>query len=430
MAMRRALTLGTTAALLSASPAWAAAKGFPDVKTGHWAAPAVEEMAVKRTLMRAFADGTFRGEQPLTRVQLAQSLDSLLWDLEGIAKTSWVPDTPANRYPLTDVTGVERRTVVKLVNRYRLWDGVPGVTPERFEPNAQVSRSEMAHVVKNLLERGEAKGVVRPVNDRSTGNPYQDLVASEWAYRAILANTSRYRVMVGFPDHNFKPKESLTRYQYAAVGSASFPLVRELVRRSVKQRDLERTTAAPIPQSPNAFQEVRPYSVSLGVPALAGPLGLAANARVIGYPTFGAGNSWFALADLNVGIIPALGASMTLGAFPKLPALGLPGIGSLHLQPYVGIAPYVDGVRGVGIALPAVGGISYLRTGPFGIYAMASATPATIDSRGINAGLTTGLSLGGEYVLAPSLSLLGGVGLAGTPTGLALAPTLGVSWGM
>ncbi len=425
--LKRTLSFCLAGTLISAAPAWAASKGFPDVKKGHWASPAVEEMAVKRTLMRAFEDGTFRGEQPLTRVQLAQSLDALLWDLEGIAKTSWEPEVAPKRYPLSDVKGPERHTVVKLVNRYRLWEGVPSVSPERFEPNAQVTRSEVAQVVKNLLERGEAKGVVLPVNDRTTGNPYHDLPSSEWAYQAILANKTRYKVMVGFPDQNFKPRESLTRYQYAAVGASSFPLVRELVRRSVARRAAEQ--AAALNAGPlNRFHEARPFAVGLGVGALGSPLGLTSNIRAVGYPTLGPAGAWFGMADLTMNMTPAFGASMTLGAFPRLPSFALPGVGSLHLQPYVGISPYFDGSRGLGVALPALGGIAYLRTGPIGVYAMASATAATLDSTGMWAGYSSGFNLGGEYVLSPNLSLMGGVGMLGAPSGLVLAPTLGLSF--
>lgn len=427
--MKRAASVGLATLLLSAAPAWAASRAFPDVDASHWARAAVEEMAIKRTLMRAFADGTFRGEQPLTRVQLAQSLDTLLWDLEGISKTSWEPDGPSARHALSDVRGPARYTVVKLVNRYRLWDGVPGITPDRFGPDARVSRSEVAQVVKNLLERGEAKGVVRPVKDRVTDNPYHDLTPSEWAYQAILANNSRYRVMIGFPDKNFRPRESLTRYQYAAVGAASFPLVRELVRRSVQERDRERAqmSAAPLPRPRNAFQEQRPVALTLGTGTLGGPLGLSTRIRGVAYP----GGDLFAMAELDLGLIPLSGGSLTLGAFPRMPALGLPGLGSLHLQPYVGIAPYVTGSGTLGVALPLVGGIGYLRTGPVGLYAMASVSGATLDTAtGFNPALQTGLSLGAEYVLAPNLSLMGGLGVAGMQAGLRVAPTLGVSFGL
>jgi N-acetylmuramoyl-L-alanine amidase len=55
---------------------------FPDVLSDHWAAEAVERMA-EAGIISGYPDGTFQGDKPVTRYELASSLDRLYFALKG-----------------------------------------------------------------------------------------------------------------------------------------------------------------------------------------------------------------------------------------------------------------------------------------------------------------------------------------------------------
>ncbi|HAR69313.1 MAG TPA: hypothetical protein DCR99_06695, partial [Thermus scotoductus] len=58
---------------------------FSDVPAGHWAKEAVEALAAKG-LVIGFPDGTFRGNENLTRYQAALIIYRLLQQIEGELK--------------------------------------------------------------------------------------------------------------------------------------------------------------------------------------------------------------------------------------------------------------------------------------------------------------------------------------------------------
>ena len=55
---------------------------FSDVPAGHWAKEAVEALAA-RGIIVGFPDGTFRGNEPITRYQAALIIYRLLQQIEG-----------------------------------------------------------------------------------------------------------------------------------------------------------------------------------------------------------------------------------------------------------------------------------------------------------------------------------------------------------
>ena len=71
--MRKALLSTCAAALLaaSASTAFAAANPFEDVPEGHWAYDAVAQLAADGVI-EGYGDGTYRGDQKITRFEMAQ----------------------------------------------------------------------------------------------------------------------------------------------------------------------------------------------------------------------------------------------------------------------------------------------------------------------------------------------------------------------
>lgn len=343
-------------------------EAYKDVPGGHWAADAVAEMSIRRVLMKGFEDNTFRGEAAFSRGDLAWALEDLVQELELLSKTSWALEKPREKV-FGDLRGSEARTagVQKLANRYGLWDGVPGIEDDRFHPEAQVTRAEIAMVVRNLLAAGEARGVVLPRDPRSPDNPFKDVRESEWAYHAILEDNQRYRVMVGFPDITFRPDGLLDRFQFAAIGSASFGMIRELIRRSA----VERAAMAEKGQT-ERYLEKLPLVVAGGAglaegttPGTAGDLFLRAGLHGA-LPEALGGTKWFHYLDASVGLAP------TAGAFSLLACTGPAGpifsdvlSGSLQLQPYAGVRAAMAGAFSA--AAPVVGGFAYWRRDAIGL---------------------------------------------------------------
>jgi hypothetical protein len=66
-------------------PVRAQTTAFKDVPADHWAAAAVQEVVAKG-IMTGFPDGTFRGDQPVTRYELAVTLARFMRHVEESLK--------------------------------------------------------------------------------------------------------------------------------------------------------------------------------------------------------------------------------------------------------------------------------------------------------------------------------------------------------
>ncbi|MCS6949647.1 MAG: S-layer homology domain-containing protein [bacterium] len=77
--VRGAIALMVTAIITL--PASAQPPEFRDVPADHWAAAAVKEVVAKG-IMKGFPDGTFRGDQPVTRYELAVTLARFMRHVE------------------------------------------------------------------------------------------------------------------------------------------------------------------------------------------------------------------------------------------------------------------------------------------------------------------------------------------------------------
>lgn len=76
---------GAVAVLIATLPAFAQDTQLKDVPPDHWAAAAVKEVVAKG-IMKGFPDGTFRGDQPVTRYELAVTLARFMRQVEESLK--------------------------------------------------------------------------------------------------------------------------------------------------------------------------------------------------------------------------------------------------------------------------------------------------------------------------------------------------------
>ena len=110
---------------------------FSDIVPGHWAIQQVSR-AVGARLMQGFPDQTFRGEQPLTRYQLAVVLAKLVEQLKIETRLLTPADLPAQHWASTGVKLVTGLDLLPLdpngrfqgdlpVSRYQLAVGLAGL---------------------------------------------------------------------------------------------------------------------------------------------------------------------------------------------------------------------------------------------------------------------------------------------------------------
>lgn len=430
--MSKPLTLGVVlAALLLARPAHAAlaADTFKDVPAGHWAEAGIGEVAVKRDLMRGYPDGTFQGDRPFTRYQFAESLLSLVKELEDFSHVSWRPtERPLNTY--ADVPpGPTRDALLALANDYALFEGVPGLTPERFAGDRTVTRFEMAKVIANLMRLAEAKDVVRPRGTVQDTLPFKDVDRSAWLWRDLQDVSQRYRVMVGFPDATFRGTEELTRYQYAQAISQTVPLIRQLITETIEIKREEERQA----RGAWRWQEREPYHLDLttGITGgtSAGKMTSALTGRYVGYP-----GQLMWLSDTRLQLESGALAGTTAGGGVALDEvlmgmIQVPLLGPVQLQPLLGARMLLD-LAPTGqnylFAGPGAGAIAYWRPegtawgfrGRLGYASMllGSSLSGAASPAPAGLGLWQG-ELAAEYHLASWWNLEAGVGYWEAPSG-------------
>ncbi|MGE5707183.1 MAG: S-layer homology domain-containing protein, partial [Bacteroidota bacterium] len=414
--MKNALWLLPIVVGTIAAPVYAVAPSdvFKDVPAGHWAEKGVEEMAIKRSIMRGYEDFTFRGDLPYTRLQFATSMKELINDIEGIAKASLKLEKPLNNR-FSDVQGYDRDVVLPLANEYGLFQNVPGIEPGAFHGDRPMTRYEVARVINNLMRTAEKKDVIRP---RKDGKNYEfsDVSQKEAIYREIQTVANHYGVMIGFPDNTFRGKEDLTRYQFAMTGTQMVPLINELVTSTLEQRAAEKRAANFVPLPFHA--EIMSGMTGGAVPSSMVP---ALGFRWVDQP------NWFMRNDTRLqfhsGAV-AVGNDRSglmlderFGAFPVMRFFGL--------QPYVGARAIGDFYNKTSL----MGGVTYGLTGEWHLDPTWAVGANLFESNLLlaqNLGAADpnprGMFLGGadlelSYALNPKLALTGGLGFWEAPSG-------------
>jgi hypothetical protein len=128
------------------------AQPFADVPTNHWAYDAIAELAAKG-LIEGYPDGTFKGNQPLTRYEMAMVVARIIARIEAIP-TPPPPevrraDLDAVRRDLTAATGriaVTERDIAalqRLVNEFRAELQALGVRVTALEEELQALRARL-----------------------------------------------------------------------------------------------------------------------------------------------------------------------------------------------------------------------------------------------------------------------------------------------
>jgi hypothetical protein len=148
----RKLVLSLAAVLVLALVAPVVGQPFADVPTNHWAYDAIAELAAKG-LVEGFPDGTFKGNQPMTRYEMAMIVARIIARIEAIP-TPPPPevrraDLDAVRRDLTAATGriaASERTIAtlqRLVNEFRAELQALGVRVTALEEELSALRARL-----------------------------------------------------------------------------------------------------------------------------------------------------------------------------------------------------------------------------------------------------------------------------------------------
>lgn len=169
---------------------------FADVQ-GHWAQAYIDALA-KRDVISGFPDGTFRPNDPVTRVQFAAILNKAFAPAPKTAAVSF-QDVNTSFWGYQPIQSVVRGGFMR---------GYPeGV----FKPNVQIPRVQVLVALST--------GLSFPVSDNFTVlSQYQDVSQiPDYARRAVAAATTR-KIVVNYPIvGQLNPNREATRAEVAAL---------------------------------------------------------------------------------------------------------------------------------------------------------------------------------------------------------------------
>lgn len=172
---------------------WLNSTYFKDVPTNYWAFEHIDFVSQKMW-MNGRSSTIFAPENYLTRAQATGVL------MRALGQDNLKP----SEYKFNDLNGHWARDHIE-VARERGY--LKGKAPERFDPEAPLTREQLASILYNIFDY--------PVNT-SAGSQYKDISSDNWSYEAVLALTQQ-GVLKGFEDGRFRPDSYSTRTHMAKI---------------------------------------------------------------------------------------------------------------------------------------------------------------------------------------------------------------------
>ncbi|CAI6087655.1 hypothetical protein COHCIP112018_05634 [Cohnella sp. JJ-181] len=174
-------------------------KHFADL-AGHWSQATVEAMASKQ-LIKGISAQSFAPGKPVTRAEFAALLARAL-----------VLDASADRASFKDIQANWYEGAVQAASNAGLMEGDPDGS---FRPDAQITRQELAVVLKRAAEYA-----ARPLERTNISDPpppfADDAAIARWA-RADLADVANAGIMEGDATNAFRPEAPASRAEAAVV---------------------------------------------------------------------------------------------------------------------------------------------------------------------------------------------------------------------
>ncbi len=142
--MKTLLTLTVLLGVVNAAPL-ALASPASDVPSGHWAAGAVRRLASEK-IMGGTASGKFQGDKPVTRYELALTLDRLVRYLEAGRKP--LTQSPAQSPVKIPASAKTRQALAHLAQEGFIAPGSP-----LLQSNKVVTAQELTNILSQVVIR-------------------------------------------------------------------------------------------------------------------------------------------------------------------------------------------------------------------------------------------------------------------------------------
>ena len=177
--------------------AFSAENPFSDVPAGHWAYDAVTVLAANG-INEGYGDGTFRGDNNITRYEAATMLAKILEKKYGYSDGKGVNflDVPSGHWAHYSVKSLSEAGISQ------------GYSDGNFHGNRNITRYEMASLISKFVSKS---GIL------TTGAmPFSDVPEEHWASEFVrkLANRG---INEGYGDGTFRGDNNITRYEAAMM---------------------------------------------------------------------------------------------------------------------------------------------------------------------------------------------------------------------
>lgn len=184
-------------------------KTFKDI-SNHWAKDDIEYMASKY-ITDGITPDTFNPEGNVTRAQFAAFLIKLL-NVPYQTKATPFTDVKSSDWYYNDVTTAYNIGLVK------------GVSPDKFAPNDNITREQMAAMALDALKYMGKDTAISQDEVMKFLSQYKDANnVSGWAKEAVAASV-KYNIMNGMTQVTYSPLSTSTRAQAIAVISRLFDM--------------------------------------------------------------------------------------------------------------------------------------------------------------------------------------------------------------
>lgn len=176
----------------------AEAVSFTDLPQEHWSSRYVQELA-NQSVLSGYPDGTFGPQKEVTRAEVAAILFKLSNNQQShpmayddIAKDDWF-------YPFVERVGVA------------MPPSLGGKSNTSFRPNDPATREEVAVAISRMKNKDTSLSSTDGLGKFSDSEEISPLAVKDVA---IVLNES---YMAGYGNNTFRPKQSITRAEIAAV---------------------------------------------------------------------------------------------------------------------------------------------------------------------------------------------------------------------
>lgn len=164
-----------------------------------WAVQAIEHVKEKGWMIGK-TETDFYPKDTLTRAEFA----TIIYRLENL------DEYIAKEYTYTDTVG---HWAEKYISRVTACWFMMGYGDGTFRPDQPITREEVAKVLSNM------KLKIESVNEDI--EPFNDIKETDWSYYNIMS-IAQYGILKGYEDGSFRPKQAITREEFAVILQRAF----------------------------------------------------------------------------------------------------------------------------------------------------------------------------------------------------------------